>query len=224
MSRLTLSAVAVVAVLAGTAPAPVRAVTYDNTYDKLAYLTFSGPVQVPGATLNAGTYRFHLTNPDTSRNVLQVMSHDGAIVYAMFHTMPDGRTKVTEDPVVSYRETPAGVPRAIKSIFYGGEHRGYEFMYPKGGPVMSREVWRQPEITYAPMPAAPVLEETITAVEPEPTPEIVVEAEPMPAVEATPAPAPELPRTASPLPLVAVGGLTSLLVGLGLGLLRRTVN
>ena len=128
MSRLMLSAFAMVAVVAGTAPAPVRAVTYD----KLAYLTFSGPVQVPGVTLNAGTYRFHLTNPDTSRNVLQVLSNDGAIVYAMFHTIPDSRTSVTEEPVVSFRETPVGVPPAVKSIFYGGEHRGYEFVYPKG--------------------------------------------------------------------------------------------
>jgi hypothetical protein len=222
MSRVTILAVAAAAVVATTAPAPARA-SITETYDKLAYLTFSGPVQVPGATLNAGTYRFHLTNPDTSRNVLQVMSHDGAIVYAMFHTVPDGRTKVTEDPTVSYRETPAGVAPAIKSIFYGGEHRGYEFLYPKGGPVMFREVWRQPEITYAPMPAAPAPTETITAAEPEPTPEIVVETEPMPALP-EPALPPELPRTATPLPLVAVGGLTSLLVGLGLGVLRRTVN
>ena len=66
MSRIIFAAVAVVAVVAGTAPAPARAVTYD----KLAYLTFSSPVQVPGATLNAGTYRFHLANPETSRNVL----------------------------------------------------------------------------------------------------------------------------------------------------------
>jgi hypothetical protein len=213
MSRLTLSAVAVAAVVAGTAPAPVRAVTYD----KLAYLTFSAPVQVPGVTLNAGTYRFHLTNPDTSRNVLQVLSHDGAIVYAMFHTTFDRRTTVTDEAVVSFRETPVGVPPAVKSIFYGGEHRGYEFVYPKGGPVMIPEVWRQPEITYAPIPVAPVPEERITAAEPE----IVVETEPMPAVEPTPPLAPELPRTASPLPLVAVGGLTSLLVGLGFGVLRR---
>ena len=216
MSRLTLSVVAVVALVAGTAPAPVRAVTYD----KLAYLTFSAPVQVPGVTLNAGTYRFHLTNPDTSRNVLQVLSNDGAIVYAMFHTTSDTRTLVTEDPVVSFRETPVGVAPAVKSIFYGGEHRGYEFVYPKGGPVMLREVWRQPDITYAPIPAAPVPEETIETAEPE----IVVETEPLPAPPEPTAPPSELPKTASPLPLVAVGGLTSLLVGLGLGVLRRKMN
>jgi hypothetical protein len=219
MSRLMLSAVAVMAVVAGTAPTPVRAVTYD----KLAYLTFNRPVQVPGATLRAGTYRFHLTDPDTSRNVLQVLSNDGATVFAMFHTMPDGRTALTENPTVSFWETPASVPPAIKSIFYGGEYRGYEFVYPKGGPVMFREVWRQPEITYAPLPVPPVPEKTIIEAELKAEPEIVFETEPLPAPEPT-APPPELPRTASPLPLVAVGGLTSLLVGLGLGVLRRRVN
>jgi hypothetical protein len=69
MLRLTLSAVAVAAVVATTAPAPARA-SITETYDKLAYLTFSGSVQIPGGTLSAGTYRFHLTNPETSRNVL----------------------------------------------------------------------------------------------------------------------------------------------------------
>jgi LPXTG-motif cell wall-anchored protein len=211
-----LPAVAVMAVMAGTVPAPVHAVTYD----KLAYLTFTAPVQVPGATLNAGTYRFHLTNPNTSRNVLQVLSNDGAIVYAMFHTMEDARAAVTEDATVSFRETPAGVPPAIKSIFYGGEHRGYEFVYPKGGPVMFREVWRQPEITYAPMPSAPVPKKAIETAEPE----IVVETEPLPAPPEPTPPPQELPKTATPLPLVAVGGLTSLLVGLGLGVLRRKMN
>jgi LPXTG-motif cell wall-anchored protein len=34
-------------------------------------------------------------------------------------------------------------------------------------------------------------------------------------------PAPELPKTASPLPVFAIGGLMSLLSGLGLGLWRR---
>lgn len=222
MSRLTLSAFAVAAVVATTAPAPARA-SIAETYDKLAYLTFSGPVQIPGGTLGAGTYRFHLTNPETSRNVLQVLSNDGAVVYAMFHTRPDSRTSVTADPVVSFRETPIGVAPVINSIFYGGEYRGYEFVYPKGGPIMFPLVRPQPAITYAPMPAAPVVEETIETAEPE----IVVETEPMPAVEPAVEPAeplPELPKTASPLPLAAVGGLTSLLVGLGLGVIRRRMQ
>jgi hypothetical protein len=92
-------------------------------------------------------------------------------------------------------------------------------VYPKGGPNMIAEVVPQPEITFTPMPVVPVFEPVI---EPEVEVEPVVEpvAEVVPEPEPQPEPV-ELPRTASPLPLVATGGLTSLLVGLGLGLLRR---
>ena len=211
MSRLLASAVVTAALTALATPAPASGMTYD----KLAYMAFSAPVQIPGATLAPGVYRFHLTNPDTSRNVLQVLSNDGAVVYAMFHTITDGRTVVTEEPTVTFRETPAGVPPAVRSLFYGGEHRGYEFVYPKGGPNTIAERPAQPEVTYTPMPPAaePVIE---PAVEPEPVPEPVVEQAPAP----EPAPV-ELPRTASPLPFVAVGGFGALLAGLGLGLRRR---
>ena len=220
MSRLFVSGVVALALIAVMTPAPASGVTYD----KLAYLTFNAPVQVPGVTLSAGTYRFHLTNPETSRTVLQVLSNDGSIVYAMFHTIPDSRTSLTEEPVVTFRETPAGVPHAVRSLFYGGEHRGYEFVYPKGGPIMVAEVVPQPEIMYTPFPAPvaePVVEPEVGAVEAEPIAEPVPEqvAESLP--ESKPV---ELPRTATPVPLAAVGGLASLLAGLGLGLLRRRVG
>jgi hypothetical protein len=218
MSRLFAVRVAV-ALVAMMTPALATATTY--TYDKLAYLTFNAPVQIPGATLHAGTYGFRLANPGTSRNVVQVVSHNGAIVFATFHTRPDSRTVVTPDAIVTFRETPAGVPVAVKSLFYGGEHSGYEFVYPRGGPIMTAEIRPQPPITYTPIPAAPA---------PVEKPEIEIFLEPLeyqqaqaPA-EARPLPAEELPRTASPLPLLAVGGWTSLLVGLGLGRLHRRLN
>lgn len=206
---------AVLVALAAIMPAPAKAVTYD----KLAYLSFSAPVQVPGATLNAGTYRFHLANPDTSRNVLQVLSGDGSIVYAMFHTIPDMRSTLTSDPTVSFRETPEGVPPAVKTIFYGGEHRGYEFVYPKGGPNMTPEVVPQPAITYTPTPAVVEAEPAEDAVaEPETVAEAVIE----PAVEPFVEPeAAELPRTGSVLPLLGAGGVASLFAGLALALVRR---
>jgi LPXTG-motif cell wall-anchored protein len=216
MRRLSLFAV-VVAAIAVMTPAPVRGA---ETYDKLAFLSFNGPVQIPGATLAAGTYRFRLTNPATSRNVLQVLSNDGAIVYGMFHTIPDMRTSLTDEAVVTFRETPAGVPPAMRSLFYGGEYRGYEVVYPKGGPNMIAPEVRQPEITYTPIappePVAapapePVVEPPVTLLPPEPAAEPVGE----------PA-APVLPKTASPLPFLAAGGLTSLLAGIVLALRRRS--
>jgi hypothetical protein len=142
MSRLLGLRVAVVALVATITPALSNATTF--TYDKLAYLTFNAPVQVPGVVLHAGTYGFRLANPGTARNVVQVVSNDGMIVYATFHTRPDSRTVVTSNPVVTFRETPAGVPTAVRSLFYGGEHSGYEFVYPRGGPIMTAEVRPQP--------------------------------------------------------------------------------
>lgn len=213
MSRLSVSRVALAVLVAAMMPTLVNAVTYD----KLAYLTFNGPVQVPGVTLNAGTYGFRLANPSTGRNVLQVVSNDGAIVYATFHTLPDSRTTVTSEAVVSFRETPAGVPAAVKSLFYGGEHAGYEFVYPKGGPNV--EIHPQPAITFTRIPAAanPVVSD-------KPEFEVFVEPLEFQQVAATPLNREELPRTATPLPLIATGGLTSLLLGLGIGILRRRRN
>lgn len=220
MSRLLLAGVAIATLTIAMAPAPAHAIT--NTYDKTAYLTFSAPVQIPGVTLDAGTYWFRLTNPETSRNVLQVLSNDGSTVYAMFHTIPDSRTTLTEEAIVTFRETPEGVPPAVKSLFYGAEYRGYEFVYPKGGPNMIAEFVPQPEITYSKIAAAAVPEPVERAV---PVPEPVVELVPEPVEEPVQTPeAVELPRTASPLPFLAVGGLTSLLAGLGFGLLRRRGN
>lgn len=209
-----LSAIAIVSIAAITTSAPAGAITYD----KLAYLSFSAPVQVPGATLNAGTYRFRLTNPDTSRNVLQVLSGDGAVVYAMFHTIADARATLTDDPTVTFRETPEGVPPAVKSIFYGGEYRGYEFVYPKGGPIMTAAEPPQPEITYTPFPAIAEPAEPEEEAFAEPVAEPVLEPPVEPFIEA---PAPELPRTATPLPLLGVGGLATLFAGLALTLRRR---
>src|SRR4029077_10537385 len=107
----------------------------------------------------AGTYRFRLTNPNTDRNVIQVLSHDGSVVYAMLHTVPTSRTVVTKESTVTFRETPAGVPPEVKALFYGGEHSGYEFMYPKREAVV-KEVRPQPPITFAPIAAATVVEES----------------------------------------------------------------
>jgi hypothetical protein len=218
MSRLLVTGVVIVAFAAMVTPPPASGVTTD----KLALLTFSALVQIPGATLSAGTYRFHLANPDTGRNVLQVLSNDGSVVHAMFHTIPDRRMSLTDNPTVTFRETPTGVPPAVRSLFYGGEYAGYEFVYFAGEPIMFAEVAPQPEIRYTPPPATPVAEPVyepeVEPLEPEPLAEPVEEQ----AVE--PGPAPELPRTGGRLPLVAFGGVTSMLLGLGFGLLRRRVG
>ena len=75
----------------------------------------------------------------------------------------------------------------------------------------------QPEITYTPIETAPIVE---AAAEPS-APAAVATAEPViePAVE--PVPEPALPATASPVPVAALGGALSLVLGFGVGVLRR---
>jgi len=127
MSRYFTYGIVTAALLTFVTPAAPQ-----ESFDKLAYLTFSAPVQVPGATLSAGRYRFHLTNAAGSRNVMQVLSTNGSTVYGMFNTIEAHRRSITDEAAVTFRETPAGAALAVKALFYPGQLTGYEFVYPKG--------------------------------------------------------------------------------------------
>lgn len=102
-----------------------------DEWNKKTYLTFSGPVQIPGATLPAGTYLFKLADPDLSRHVVMVASKDGTKVYGMFLTIPTDRLEPPSENVVMFAETPAGAPQAIQAWWYPGDQTGDEFVYPK---------------------------------------------------------------------------------------------
>ena len=123
----TLKAVCCAAALAALIAPGARA----DEWNKKTFLTFSGPVQVPGATLPAGTYTFELANPDTTRHVIRVSSQDGTQVMAMFMTIPSERLDTPDENLVMFSERPAGVPQAVQAWFYPGDRIGEEFVYPK---------------------------------------------------------------------------------------------
>jgi len=100
-----------------------------DEFDRLMVITFSGPVEVPGAVLPAGTYQFKLADPNGDRNVVEIRSDDGSKVYATLLTIPDERSTPTDDPVVTFEERAAGSPEAIRALFYPGETTGMEFVY-----------------------------------------------------------------------------------------------
>ena len=102
-----------------------------QTLDKRTLFTFSGPVSMPGVTLPAGKYLFRLANADSGRNVVQVLDADGTKPYGMFFAMRAERFEPASTPEVRFMETTAGMPAAIKTWWYPGERRGYEFVYPK---------------------------------------------------------------------------------------------
>jgi len=102
-----------------------------DEYTKQTFLTFSGPVQLPGVTLAAGTYMFKLADPESGRRAIQVWDKDGTKLYTTLLTIPDQRMKVTDNPVVMFSERPSGQAQAIRSWFYPDESIGFEFVYPK---------------------------------------------------------------------------------------------
>jgi hypothetical protein len=131
MQRLSsvLAGVVVVALFAGPFARPAQA----SDFDKLTYVTISGPVEIPGVALPAGTYIFKLADPDTGNRVVQVLSKDGKTVYATFFSLPETRPAPAGEKIVTLYEggMAAGSPEAIKAWFYPGETTGFEFVYPR---------------------------------------------------------------------------------------------
>jgi hypothetical protein len=129
MQRLSsvLASALLVGIVTGLSVRPAQA----SEFDKLTYLTFSGPVEIPGVGLAAGTYIFELANPDSGSHVVRVLSRDRKTVYATFFALPDSRRSASGETIVTFHEELAGAPQAIKTWFYPGETTGFEFVYPK---------------------------------------------------------------------------------------------
>lgn len=102
-----------------------------DEWNKKTILTFSGPVQIPGATLAAGTYVFKLADLQSNRHVVQIFDKDEKNIYGTILAIPDQKLEPSDKPVVMFAERPAGTPQAVKAWFYPGETIGNEFVYPK---------------------------------------------------------------------------------------------
>jgi hypothetical protein len=96
------------------------------------YLTFDGPVSVPGVSLPAGTYLFRFPS-DLTDNVVQVMDPQQSRSYAMFHAVPvvdASRDLFSTDHVMTWRQPDAsGAPAAIAAWFPPSKSTGRAFIY-----------------------------------------------------------------------------------------------
>jgi len=123
LSRMLLFLICAVGVIATS--------VFAQTIDKKVYFTFAGPVEIPGATLPAGKYLFHLADPDSGRQVLQVQSADGKKVFGMFFSLPAQRPSPPNDAEVRFLEAASGSPAVISTLWYAGERTGRELIYPR---------------------------------------------------------------------------------------------
>jgi hypothetical protein len=102
-----------------------------DEWNKKTILTFSGPVQIPGATLPAGSYVFKLADIPGNRHVVQVFDKDEKKLYTTMLAVPNERLEPSDEPVVLFAERSSGSPQAVKVWFYPGDRIGNEFVYPK---------------------------------------------------------------------------------------------
>jgi hypothetical protein len=220
-------------------PKAVRA----DEWNEKTILTFSGPVELPGVVLPAGTYVFKLADSMADRNIVQVFNKDENHIYATLLAIPDYRMEPTDKPVITFEERPAGTPEAIKAWFYPGSTYGEEFVYPKPRAVELAKANQQHVPTMPAVIAKSVTEPTqsaevamkkapITAIQPsgEEVQLSTVHPQQLP-VQTAPAPKKmamtttrKLPKTASPLPWFLLIGIVSLSGSLALRLAVRETS
>jgi hypothetical protein len=166
MTRIISWGAGILAALLVTA-ASTRAYAQLTTTHKTTYLTFSGPVQVPGATLPAGTYLFRVANPPV-QTIWEVVDAKHQHVLAQFFFVPTGNRTVQEinraggKPVVRFHETPHGVAPALKTLYYPLDSAGYVFLYPRAQAEQIAAITHQPVLATDSDPARSPLARVMT--------------------------------------------------------------
>ena len=102
-----------------------------DEWNKKTILTFSGPVQIQGATLPTGTYVFKLADIAGNRHVVQVFDKDEKKIFTTMLAIPNERLEPSDKPVILFSERASGSPQAVKVWYYPGDRIGNEFVYPK---------------------------------------------------------------------------------------------
>jgi len=199
-----------------------------DDFDQKTVFTFSGPVEIPGQVLSAGTYVFKLADSSSDRNIVQVFNKDETNLYGTFLAIPDYRIKPAGKTIITFEERPAGSPEAVKAWFYPGENYGRDFVYPKPKATALAKANNTPVPSMPAEFAVNTIEPAATVKAPhivamsqaplkaqKPTEEEVEIAEVFAVSAEAPLP-PTLPTTASPLPLIGLVGLLSIGAGVGL--------
>jgi hypothetical protein len=199
-----------------------------DDFDQKTVFTFSGPVEIPGQVLSAGTYVFKLADSSSDRNIVQVFNKDETHLYGTFLAIPDYRIKPAGKTIITFEERPAGSPEAVKAWFYPGENYGRDFVYPKPKATALAKANNTPVPSMPAEFAANTIKPAATVKAPhivamsqaplkaqKPTGEEVEIAEVFAVSAEAPLP-PTLPTTASPLPLIGLVGLLSIGAGVGL--------
>jgi hypothetical protein len=214
-----------------------------DEWNKKTVFTFSGPVEIPGQVLEAGTYVFKLADSSSDRHIVQIFNKDENHLFATILAIPDYRLKPTGKTILTFEERPAGTPEAVKAWFYPGDNWGNEFVYPKAKavelakrthqavPSMPNELavnTTKPAKTLAEPNVVAIKQAPLKAQQPTGVEVEIAEAftpPPAQAAPAAPAASPkQLPTTGSDLPLIGLIGIVSIVLAGSLKLVFQRVR
>jgi hypothetical protein len=212
-----------------------------DEWNRKIQFTFNAPVSIPAVhqpgfgVLPPGTYVFKILDSKSDRHIVQIFNKEETRIYATIMALPNMRLKATDKVVLTFRETAAGQPKALRAMFYPGRQWGEEFVYPKAAAMMIAKATNEtvlsttaPIEAEAPMPEAPAV---IAELEQAPIAAVNPSGEEVQTAEVVTPPTPAevltannevLPKTASPLPLIALLGMLSL--GGGMFLVEKRVR
>ena len=175
-----------------------------DEFDLKTFLTFSQPVQVPGAVLQPNV-KYVLRRVDhgtTDIHVLRVLNAEENKVLSTFFGISDERLEPADHTVITFYETSPGYTKPVHEWFYPGRTIGYELIYPKEkmteitahlGGAHAAEVKTAQTETQTVTPQAPAEESQMAQNEENKESEVQrekpAEVTPAPAPEPTPAPA-----------------------------------
>ena len=106
-------------------------VSQDIETTRKTNITVNETILVPGKELPPGKYVMKLLDVTANRHVVQIFNEDQTQLQATILAFPNERLQPTSDTVLTYWETPAGSPPALRAWFYPGDTLGQEFAYPK---------------------------------------------------------------------------------------------
>ena len=89
------------------------------------FLSFSGPVGIPGVSLAPGSYIFRFVE----RDIVKVLSEDRSTAYGMFFVTPTWRNEPTRDYAVTLSHIVPDAPPRLTTMFPPASSTGYELRY-----------------------------------------------------------------------------------------------
>jgi hypothetical protein len=106
--------------------------TLTATSGTIEYLTFSGPVSLPGVSLGSGSYSFQILDLQGSASVVSVrnsVTHQP--VFLGMTTRIDRPASSGSNQSVVFGESTRGVATPIVAWYPAGAVSGHQFIYPR---------------------------------------------------------------------------------------------